>query len=80
MYETFKTARLLAGLLIAAGCIIFLVQFFPSFSISIVGIITVLAGAALLAIIRAAKAELDRLRIELVDVRKMAEGPKMPKP
>lgn len=73
MYETLKNSKLISTTLIVLGIIIFLYNFVASFSISIIGIVTVLTGTALLSIIKAVRNELDKLRIELVEMRRNSE-------
>jgi membrane-bound ClpP family serine protease len=74
MYEAFRNAKIFAVMLIIGGILIFAAEFFPSFSISLLGVVTFSCGLAILSVIHAMRTELEKLRIELIELRNQSRG------
>lgn len=74
MYESFKNAKMLAILLIVIGFLFFVYELIPTFSISLFGITTLIIGFSILSVILAAREEIDKLRVENIELRKKLES------
>ena len=74
MYTAFKQSTVIAVVLLVAGILIFAVSLIAAFSFSWFGVVTFVTGLGLLNVIQAAKAELNELRLENIELRKQMES------
>ncbi|RKP57975.1 hypothetical protein D7Z26_00210 [Cohnella endophytica] len=70
MFDTFKKSNVFAKITLVSGIIIFFLQLIYEHTFPMLGVITIIIGVVLQELISASKAELDKLRIENIDLRK----------
>lgn len=73
MFESFRKVNVLSALLMVAGFLLFIIQLAMSHSFSISGVIMVVVGWGLRYLTEATREELNRLRLENIELRKKLE-------
>lgn len=73
MFDSFKKAYAISILFIVFGSLLFLYHLLNSLSFSVEGIIIMVIGLGLLFVIKASKFELNKLRLEDIEMRKRIE-------
>lgn len=73
MFESFKEAYAISILFIVLGSLLFFYHLLNSLSFSVEGIIIMIIGLGLLFVIKASKFELNKLRLEDIEMRKRIE-------
>ncbi|MDI4647458.1 hypothetical protein [Cohnella hashimotonis] len=74
MFEAFRRTLVVAILLMIAGIVFFLVGLLTSHEAAWVGLFGFTAGLGLLLLVEACKAELNRLRLENVELRRRLDA------
>jgi len=73
MFESYNKPMVIAILLIIVGIVVFIYELIKSFAFSLTGIVSLLMGLGLVYTINASKAELNRLRLENIELRRSLE-------
>jgi hypothetical protein len=73
VFDNFKKPGAYSVVFQISGILIFILQVIFTHSFSFLGVITFIVGLGLFSLISASKAELNKLRIENIDLRKRIE-------
>ncbi|MFD2327686.1 hypothetical protein ACFSR7_00350 [Cohnella sp. GCM10020058] len=74
MFEAFRKTNVVAVLLMIAGIVFFLVGLLSSHEVKWIGPVGFATGLGLLLLVEACKAELNRLRLENVELRRRLDA------
>ncbi|REE91689.1 hypothetical protein A8990_104197 [Paenibacillus taihuensis] len=73
MYDSLRSVKFISIILIVLGIIFFLLELAAARSVSLIGLILFLIGFGLNSLMRAVRTELEKLRLEIAELRRQTK-------